>query len=374
MVCQKTSWRIRFLIVKDINVDFFSGNDIFFVNFVTYTLRNRRFTMSKLIDSFGRQISYVRLAVTDRCNLRCQYCMPAHGIDIVPRTALLTYKEMYRIIRVLTELGVTKVRLTGGEPFVRKDFMGFIEMLSHNDLLEDINITTNGVLIFNHIAALEKLKKVKNINLSIDSLQADTFNAITRRTVFDEVFKTMEALEKSSLNLKLNVVVQSGINTDEITDFAALTKDKKMAVRFIEEMPFNGEGQREMQENWNYNRILKEIKTRFELTEIPSEKSSTSRNFSIENYKGTVGIIPAFTRTICGDCNRIRITSTGTFKNCLFDDGVFNLRDFIRNGASNDDLKELFLSLVKEKPKNGFVAEANRKEGDVFESMSTIGG
>jgi len=374
MVCQKTSWRIRFLIVKDINVDFFSGNDVFFVNFVAYALRNRRFTMSKLIDSFGRQISYVRLAVTDRCNLRCQYCMPAHGIDIVPRTALLTYKEMYRIIRVLTELGVTKVRLTGGEPFVRKDFMGFIEMLSHNDLLEDINITTNGVLIFNHIAALEKLKKVKNINLSIDSLQADTFNAITRRTVFDEVFKTMEALEKSSLNLKLNVVVQSGINTDEITDFAALTKDKKMAVRFIEEMPFNGEGQREMQENWNYNRILKEIKTRFELTEIPSEKSSTSRNFSIENYKGTVGIIPAFTRTICGDCNRIRITSTGTFKNCLFDDGVFNLRDFIRNGASNDDLKELFLSLVKEKPKNGFVAEANRKEGDVFESMSTIGG
>ena len=113
---------------------------------------------------------------------------------------------------MLTELGVTKVRLTGGEPFVRKGFMGFIEMLSHNDLLEDINITTNGVLIFNHIAGLEKLKKVKNINLSIDSLQAETFNAITRRTVFDEVFKTMEALEKSSLNLKLNVVVQSGIN------------------------------------------------------------------------------------------------------------------------------------------------------------------
>ena len=330
--------------------------------------------MSKLIDSFGRQISYVRLAVTDRCNLRCQYCMPAHGIDIVPRAALLTYKEMYRIIRVLTELGVTKVRLTGGEPFVRKGFMGFLEMLSHNDLLEDINITTNGVLIFKYIEALEKLKKVKNINLSIDSLQADTFNAITRRTVFDEVFKTMEALEKSSLSLKLNVVVQSGVNTNEITDFVALTKDKNIAVRFIEEMPFNGEGQRETQENWNYNRILQEIKTRFELTEVSSEKSSTSRNFSIENHQGTVGIIPAFTRTICSDCNRIRITSTGTFKNCLFDDGVFNLRDFLRKGASNEDLKALFLSLVKEKPKNGFVAEANRKKGDVSESMSTIGG
>jgi len=330
--------------------------------------------MSKLIDSFGRQINYVRLAVTDRCNLRCQYCMPAHGIEIVPRKELLTYKEMYRVIRVLTELGVNKIRLTGGEPFVRKDFVGFLEMLSFNDLLDDINITTNGALIFKHIETLENLKKVKNINLSIDSLQADKFNEITRRNVFDEVYKTIEALEKSSMNLKLNVVVQSGMNTNEITDFVRLTKDKDIAVRFIEEMPFNGKGQREMQETWNYNKILNEIKSEFEVLEIQSEKSSTSLNFSIENHKGSVGIIPAFTRTICSDCNRIRITSTGTFKNCLFDDGVFNLRDFIRNGASNDDLKELFLSLVKEKPENGFIAEINRTKGSVSESMSTIGG
>ena len=184
----------------------------------------------------------------------------------------------------------------------------------------------------------------------------------------------MEALEKSSMNLKLNVVVQSGMNTNEITDFVRLTKDKDIAVRFIEEMPFNGKGQREMQETWNYNKILNEIKSEFEVVEIQSEKSSTSRNFSIENHIGSVGIIPAFTRTICSDCNRIRITSTGTFKNCLFDDGVFNLRDFIRNGASNDDLKELFLSLVKEKPENGFIAEINRTKGSVSESMSTIGG
>jgi cyclic pyranopterin phosphate synthase len=330
--------------------------------------------MSTLVDSFDRQIDYLRLAVTDRCNLRCQYCMPAHGIDIVPRKELLTFKEMYRVIRVLTELGVNKIRLTGGEPFVRKDFVGFLEMLSFNDLLEDINITTNGALISNHIDRLEKLKKVKNINLSIDSLKAATFNEITRRNVFDEVFKTLETLEKSSLNLKLNVVVQSGINTNEILDFVALTKHKNIAVRFIEEMPFNGKGQREMKENWSYTKILNEIKSRFSVKKIVSEKSSTSHNFSIKDHQGTVGIIPAFTRTICNDCNRIRITSTGTFKNCLFDDGVFNLREFIRNGASNDDLKELFLSLVKEKPENGFIAELNRTKGNVSESMSTIGG
>ncbi|MBL4604703.1 MAG: GTP 3',8-cyclase MoaA [Flavobacteriaceae bacterium] len=328
----------------------------------------------QLIDSFGRQMDYVRLAVTDRCNLRCQYCMPAHGIEIAPRADLLTFKEMYRIIRVLTELGVTKIRLTGGEPFVRKDFVGFLEMLSFNDLLEAINITTNGSMILKHIPTLEGMKKIKHINLSIDSLQKEKFNQITRRDVFPEVYETFEALEKSSLNLKLNVVVQSGFNTDEIVDFVALTKDKNVAVRFIEEMPFNGKGQREIEENWNYTRILEEMKTQFDVQPIVSEKSSTSRNFRVEGHKGTVGIIPAFTRTICGDCNRIRITPIGTFKNCLFDDGVFNIRDFLRNGASNDELKELFLSLVKEKPKNGFIAEANRKKGNVSESMSTIGG
>ena len=330
--------------------------------------------MSRLTDNFGRQIEYVRLAVTDRCNLRCQYCMPAHGIDIVPRQELLSFKEMYRLIRVLTELGVHKVRLTGGEPFVRKDFVGFLEMLSHNDLLDTINITTNGALISHHISKIEKLEKVKNINLSIDSLQRDKFAKITRRDVFPEVYKTFELLEKSSLNLKLNIVVQAGFNTDEILDFVRLTKHKNVAVRFIEEMPFNGKGQREMNENWTFKKILDHIKTEFHLSEIQSEKSSTSRNYSIENHLGSVGIIPAFTRTICNDCNRIRITSVGTFKNCLFDDGVFNLRDFIRNGASNEDLKELFLSLVKKKPKTGFVAEENRKKGNVSESMSTIGG
>jgi molybdenum cofactor biosynthesis protein A len=329
--------------------------------------------MNQLIDSFGRQIEYVRLAVTDRCNLRCQYCMPAHGIDIVPKQELLTFKEMYRLIRVLTELGVKKVRLTGGEPFVRKDFVGFLEMLSYNDLLDAINITTNGALISHYIDRIEQLEKVKHINLSIDSLQRDKFAKITRRDVFLDVYKTFEALEKSRLNLKLNVVVQSGFNTDEINDFVRLTKDKNVAVRFIEEMPFNGKGQRDIKENWTFKKILEEIKTEFDVEEIQSEKSSTSRNYKIDGHLGNVGIIPAFTRTICNDCNRIRITSTGTFKNCLFDDGVFNLRDFIRNGASNEDLKALFLSLVKEKPENGFIAEANRK-GNVSESMSTIGG
>ncbi|SNR55808.1 GTP 3',8-cyclase MoaA [Lutibacter flavus] len=327
----------------------------------------------ELRDKFGRKISYLRLAITDRCNLRCQYCMPAQGINIVDRTDLLSYKEMYRIARVLSELGVNKVRLTGGEPFVRKDFINFLESLSFNDKLDEINITTNGALISNHIDKLEELK-INSINLSIDSLQREKFAQITRRDVFENVYDTFEKLEKSNLNLKLNIVVQSGFNTDEIIDFVELSKNKNIAVRFIEEMPFNGKGQRDMKEEWNYKKIIKHIRDYYpEIETLISEKSSTSKNFKIPNYKGNFGIIPAFTRTICNDCNRIRITATGMFKNCLFDGGVFNVRDFIRNGASDEELKQLFISTVHHKPENGFVAEASRGN-DVSESMSTIGG
>ncbi|MFZ2284125.1 MAG: radical SAM protein, partial [Lutibacter sp.] len=216
----------------------------------------------ELLDKFGRKITYLRLAVTDRCNLRCQYCMPAQGIDIVDRTELLSYKEMYRITRVLSELGVNKVRLTGGEPFVRKDFVNFLESLSFNDKLEEINITTNGALISNHIDKLEACK-INAINLSIDSLQKEKFAKITRRDVFDSVYDTFEKLEKSSLKLKLNVVVQSGVNTDEIIDFIELTKNKDIAVRFIEEMPFNGKGQRDISEVWNFKKILNHIKNQY---------------------------------------------------------------------------------------------------------------
>ena len=327
----------------------------------------------ELRDKFGRKISYLRLAVTDRCNLRCQYCMPAHGIDIVDRKELLTYKEMYRLTRVLSELGVNKVRLTGGEPFVRKDFMNFLESLSFNDKLDEINITTNGALISNHIEKLEALN-INAINLSIDSLQREKFAKITRRDVFVEVYDTFEKLEKSNLKLKLNVVVQSGFNTDEIIDFIELSKNKDIAVRFIEEMPFNGKGQRDMKEEWDFNKIINHIREHYlEVETLQDKESSTSRNYRIPNYKGTFGIIPAFTRTICNDCNRIRITSTGLFKNCLFDGGVFNVRDFIRDGASDDELKQLLISTVHKKPKNGFIAEAARGN-NVTESMSTIGG
>jgi len=253
--------------------------------------------------------------------------------------------------------------------------MGFLKMMSFNELLEEINITTNGVLVGEHAEKLSEFK-VKTVNLSIDSLQSEKFAQITRRSVFEKVWETLERIEKSDLKLKLNVVVQSGVNTDEINDFVELTKDREIEVRFIEEMPFNGVGVRATEAVWDFKAIVDEIKKKHpELVALPVEKSSTSRNFKIKGAKGIVGVIPAYTRTICSDCNRIRITSTGELKNCLFDEGVYSVRDFLRSGVSDKALKQLFVDLVSKKPKDGFAAETNRKKNkNVSESMSSIGG
>lgn len=329
-----------------------------------------------LIDKFGRQITYLRLAVTDRCNLRCQYCMPAEGIQYEARENVLRYEEILFLVNNLVSLGVNKIRLTGGEPFVRKDFIFLLQELDKIEGLEEINITTNGTLIYKHLEILKTLKKIKHINLSIDSLQEEKFFEITRRNSFQRVWKTYNQLLANDFSLKLNVVVLPGQNTNEIADFIRLGKKDKVSVRFIEEMPFNGTGERAVEEVWDKHKILAEIKNHFtDFESLKSAKTSTSENYKVKDYEGSFGIIPAFTRTICGGCNRIRITAKGDLKLCLFDDGIFNLRDQIRKGITGEDLQKLFQKLIDKKPQNGFVAEANRlKNPKVSESMSTIGG
>ncbi len=327
-----------------------------------------------MIDNYGRKIDYVRLAVTDRCNLRCFYCMPEEGINYVPRRVLMTYEEMELTVRLLVSMGIRKLRITGGEPFLRKDLDQFMERLAQIDQLEKINITTNGTLTAPYIPLFKKWR-INAVNLSLDTLDKDRFFEITRRTGFEKVMKTFDLLLTHRIPTKINMVVMQGRNIDDIIPMVELARDYPVSVRFIEEMPFNGEGNHYQQFEWNYIKILEHIKEHYpDVEKIPDPPHSTSYNYQIPGFQGTFGIIAAFSRTFCGTCNRIRITPKGMLKTCLYDQGIFNIKELIRAGASDDQLKMAVAEAIGNRAKNGFEAEQRRFGGPASESMATIGG
>ena len=325
-----------------------------------------------LFDNHGREMSYLRLAVTDRCNLRCTYCMPAEGIAYLPEKKLLSWEEMLRIVHVLNQLGIRKVRITGGEPFVRPGLMEFLQELAKIENLE-ICLTTNGVLLENHLDSLLNLG-IKNVNLSLDSLDSERFFKITRRNDFDQVYRNLMRMIEANFIVKLNAVVMHGMNDTDILPLVNFTKKHPVSVRFIEEMPFNGSGLVEEKLFWDYRRILSHIKTEFpHIEEVPMAYGETAKKYHVPGFMGDVGIIAAFSRTFCGSCNRIRVTSLGQVKTCLYDDGVFDLKEYLRLGVSDEDLKNTMIKIFGERPKDGFEAENNRK-GVINESMTSIGG
>ena len=328
-----------------------------------------------LVDNHGRKISYMRLAVTDRCNLRCFYCMPEEGLDWLSRTELMSYEEMLRMCQLMVQMGIEKIRITGGEPFVRKDIMQLLSRIADIDGLKDITITTNGVLTAPHISDLKALG-VKSINLSLDTLDAGRFFAITRRDEFAAVMNTLDELLKHDFEVKINAVVMDGKNTQDIAPMVALTKDLPVSVRFIEEMPFNGESHNYTGLKWDYLRILDEIKSHYPaIKKLDDEAYSTSYNYQISGHKGTIGIIAAYSRTFCGTCNRIRVTPQGALKNCLYDDGLLNIKDLMRTGASDEQIKQELLKAFNHRPLDGWEAERQRYEQvGIHESMATIGG
>lgn len=328
----------------------------------------------KVIDSFNRQIDYVRIAVTDRCNLRCFYCMPAEGIVYEPKKDMLSYEEITRLLNVLGQLGFKKVRFTGGEPFLRKDFIQLLEHTVEIDAYESVHITSNGTLLQKHIPKLKELGITK-INLSIDSLDRDRFHKITRRDDFDKVMQTFYRLVDSGFQIKLNAVVMKGINTQDIIPLSELAKDYPVDVRFIEEMPFNG-GYKENLEMYSAKDIYADLKAYYpDLEKLPSKHGDTASLLSVPGYKGNIGVIAAFSRTFCNTCNRLRISAKGEIKSCLYDDGVFNIRDYMRSGVSDQELTDKFCEIIRLKPKDGFEAEKMRKApAAAMQSMSSIGG
>jgi molybdenum cofactor biosynthesis protein A len=324
-----------------------------------------------LTDAHHRIIDYVRLSVTDRCNLRCTYCMP-EDMHFVHKNELLTDDEILHLLQLLANAGISKVRITGGEPFLRKGLMTLLGKIKNTPGIREVTITTNGLLTQPHIPALQQLGITK-INLSLDTLQAGRFLQITHRNKFPVVMATLENLLQHNMQVKINAVVMENINTDELTDFAALTRENALSVRFIEEMPFNGQGHTFSGITWNYHKILETISTQYDLQKIADAPQATALNYRIPGHKGTIGVIPAYSRTFCGTCNRLRISATGSIKTCLYGNDVLNVKEIMRDELHNNRLLSAIQSAIHARFANGFEAEQHHTEKNM-ESMSVIGG
>lgn len=327
-----------------------------------------------LLDNHGRPLNYLRLAVTDRCNLRCHYCMPEHGLQWLSRTELLSYEEMVRLCRLLVRLGIKKVRITGGEPFVRKDMMKFLRTLSEIDGLEQIHLTTNGVATARFVPEL-KILGIRSVNLSLDTLDRERFFRITRRDELPQVLDTLYALLEHDIAVKINAVVMDGENAEDLIPLARMSRDLPIDVRFIEEMPFNGGDHITARPVWDHRRILETLQAEWpELEKTPDPPFSTSMDYLVPGFLGKTGIIAAWSRTFCGTCNRIRVTPQGVLKTCLYDHGVLQLRDLMRQGLGDAELSEQLIAAFNNRHKDGWEAAAARAGVPIEESMATIGG
>jgi molybdenum cofactor biosynthesis protein A len=286
-----------------------------------------------LQDTFGRKHDYLRISITEHCNLRCSYCMPEDGIKLTPKPHLMTADEIVSIAQTFVNLGVTKIRLTGGEPLVRKDAKDIILRLGK--LGVNLSITTNGILVSNFIETFREAG-IKTINISIDSLVKDKFNAITRREYFDVVQANIDLLLQEKFNVKLNVVLIKSFNDSEVLDFIALTKSKGLQIRFIEFMPFSG-NQWDKSKLVSYAEIMQTVQSQYELGHIErlqDAPNDTAKNFRIHSHLGSFAVISSVTNPFCSTCNRIRLTADGKLKNCLFSNSETALLETLRSGES----------------------------------------
>ena len=327
---------------------------------------------SPITDRFGRVFNYLRIAVNEYCNLRCIYCMPEEGVPFQTRDRLLGRKEIYKIIKIMADLGVSKVRFTGGEPLIRKDLIDLIHFASKQMNIDSIHLTTNGVLLPEYINRLVEIG-LNGINISLDTLNQSKFKKITRREGLDKVLEGLYLAIKSGIkSIKENVVAMKDFNDDEILDFVELTKDNDITVRFIELMPFDSHQIWKTGKFFRAEKIVKYLQAYFKELESVTGSSTEHYIFKIKNYKGKVAVIPSYTRSLCSDCNRIRITADGKLLNCLYSQSETNIRDAIRSGMSDTGIKNLILTAMQKKLKDGWIAQNQGKESR--ESMTQIGG
>jgi len=325
-----------------------------------------------ITDRFGRVFNYLRIAVNEYCNLRCIYCMPEEGVPFQPQDRILTTKEICRIIRIMKEIGLEKIRFTGGEPLLRKDLIDLIGFAYQDQKIDSIHLTTNGLLLPQYINQLIE-SRITGINISLDTLNKDKFKRITRRDGLEQVVKGLHlAINSDIQSIKVNVVAMKDFNDDEILDFVELTKDNDITVRFIELMPFDSHQIWKTGKFYRAEHLVNYLKSNIKELQLITGSSTEHYIFKIKDYLGRVAVIPAYTRSLCGDCNRIRITADGNLLNCLYSQSETNIRDFIRKGVSDDVVKDLIRNAMQKKLKDGWIAQ-NQGE-DQRESMTQIGG
>lgn len=328
-----------------------------------------------LLDDFGRFHNYLRISITEHCNLRCTYCMPEEGIALTPKARLMTAAEILTIARHFVDCGVTKIRVTGGEPLVRKDAREIL--LGLGELGVQLTLTTNGILVPDYLETFRRAR-IKGLNISIDSLNREKFNRITRRSYFETVLDNIELLLNEGFQVKLNVVLIKGFNDNEITDFVALTKDKKVQVRFIEFMPFLG-NQWDRSKLVTYAELMETVRNSYrnhEIERLTDDPNDTAKHYRIKSHQGEFAIISSVSNPFCSTCNRIRLTADGKLKNCLFSNSETSLLEHLR--AGNPILPLIQENLrAKKAVRAGMDNDFKIQDPDLFSqnrSMITIGG
>ncbi|HKL16491.1 MAG TPA: GTP 3',8-cyclase MoaA [Balneolaceae bacterium] len=324
----------------------------------------------QIIDNFGREHTYLRISLTDRCNLRCFYCMPEDGIELADKSEIMTLEEIVSIAKIFRSLGVDTIRLTGGEPLIRNNAEWLIRELA--DLGVTLKLTTNGIILDKYFELFQEVG-LKRINISLDTLEKSKSVFIAKRDYFDRIMKNIHTAIDMDFDIKLNIVLIKGVNDMEINDFVDLTRNKNIGVKFIEFMPFKGN-------EWDWDKgvskdeILKKVSSKFgDPEKLEDSKHSTSANYKVPGFEGNFGIVSTITNPFCAGCNRIRLTSDGKMKNCLFATAETDLLTPHRNGES---IENIILSSIKEKKfsRDGMDVEMKKEHYEQNRSMTSIGG
>jgi len=330
-----------------------------------------------LVDMFSRTISYLRLSLTDRCNLRCVYCMPVDqkdGLKMLKHEELLSYEELLHIIELVVGMGMNKIRLTGGEPLVRKGVMGFISSLSKISGLDEIRLTTNGVLLHEKATGLYDAG-IRKLNISLDTMRPERFKKITGFDLFDQVWKGIKTAGELGFDVKINVVAMKGVNDDEFVDFVRLALETPYQVRFIEFMPVGDDSTWKEASYISSSDLQKIIAVLGTLEALPGRRmDGPARVYSLttdDGSQGTVGFISPISHHFCDTCNRLRLTSAGCLRACLLHDKEADLKTLLRKGATDQEIRGLIRQTILDKPKGHTLAE---DQVNCSGQMSRIGG